>query len=827
MSEAVPQQTDTPVPPTGAISRLISTLRSGVRRYAAMSGVLFLLSVAAVVYWVTSGLDAGWFALQRLELPSGLRTVVLVAMLCGGGWLLIQRLARPLLRRTDDAELALLLERRFPEFQDRLITAVENKAGYPDSGELARGMLDRTVRHADSVAAGVSADAVFNLQPLRRQGWIAGLLVLSVAGTAVARPGAVQRWWKAFVLCEDRYHIRTTALEFSVIAQPGDRRLSFRETEDSLRYLHPRGADLELEMTVPDGVSETGRAWVIPERVRVDVIRFDGSRSRTYVSPSSDRTFRFILTRLQESVSIEVLAGDFRTRTPLQIEAVTPPGIDTMQATCTYPEYTGWNQLRESAVPIMGSEVSLPVGTAFELSVTANKPLQSVRMVTDFFELVGDRQASDLVVREGYRASYAEGVPLLSADGRTATAKFRLVMAAGETAADDEAADGAASESSETATPETASAKATGNWMPVPSNTSLRFFLHDEDDIISSSPESLRIRGIPDQPPVVATRTSGVSNAITRNAIIPMTGVIQDDYGLATAGFQFIVDDDTQWRPRPFRSPWTSGVTEYTLGDPQSGRLERFDVQPLQLTEGQTLALAVTATDGCTIPQPNTGRAEPIVFRIVSNEELLSLLYTRELNLRRRFEEVIDQLEQIRQDLQFHQDVARRVASAAPGEVNPDDLAGLGTSARLNGDNLRRQNNELQSIVEGFDEIIQQLLNNSIPPQQLAEDMRRDIVTPMRQVTTGLMVDADRALSRFRVAAMSGPPDPELVTESAQQVSRVITELRLILENVRDMAEFHELFQEGKYIYEDLLRIWGETRELQKKRAIEKLRLLE
>ena len=53
----------------------------------------------------------------------------------------------------------------------------------------------------------------------------------------------------------------------------------------------------------------------------------------------------------------------------------------------------------------------------------------------------------------------------------------------------------------------------------------------------------------------------------------------------------------------------------------------------------------------------------------------------------------------------------------------------------------------------------------------------------------------------------------------------IIGELKLILEKVRDMAEFHELYQQGKFIYEDLLRNWEETKELQKKRAIEKLKL--
>ncbi len=776
-----------------------------------MSGLLVVLSAAAVAFWLTSGVDAGWFALQKLELPVGLRSVVLIAIVVGGLWLFVNHFLRPLLRRTRDDELALLLERRFPEFQDRLITAVESRVGYPESGPLVDRMLDRTVTQADSVAKTVSPDDVFDFGPLKKRTWIAGLLVLSIAGNAVARPGSLQRWWNAFILRKDAYHLRTTALDFSVVAQPGDRRQGFEETETGPLYLHPRGADLELEMSVPEGNSESGRPWVVPERVRVDVIRFDGSRSRTYVSPTSERSFRFILTRLQETVSVEVLAGDFRTPVPLTIEAVTPPAIDSMQAECVYPEYTGWNQQRESLVPILGSEVSLPIGTSLQLTATSNKPLQSARIVTDFFELVGDRQTSELIPRQGYSVVQAPETPLISRDGLAMTASFRVALAA-ESDSEEEAS---------------AEAVLENEFQPVPSNASLRFLLHDEDDIISTLPESLRIRGIPDKPPVIATRITGVDNAVTRRAVVPVTGLIQDDYGLATARFEYLVDDETAWRTSSFKSPLTRGTTEHQLGDPSAGNVERFNVALLDLTEGQTLALGVVATDQCTIPKPNSTRAEPIVFRIVSNEELLSLLYTRELNLRRRFEDVIQQLEQVREDLQFHQDVAKRIEAAPDGQASSEDRIGLTTAATRSGNNLRRQNNEVESIVESFEEIRQQLINNAIPPQQLAEDMKTGIIEPLQAITKGLMVDADRSVSRFRVAATSGKPASELAAQSVMDVSIVITELKQVLEKVRDMAEFHEIYQEGKYILEDLLKNWEETRELQKKRAIEKLKLLE
>ncbi|MGB4737412.1 MAG: hypothetical protein WBH50_04440, partial [Fuerstiella sp.] len=210
-------------------------------------------------------------------------------------------------------------------------------------------------------------------------------------------------------------------------------------------------------------------------------------------------------------------------------------------------------------------------------------------------------------------------------------------------------------------------------------------------------------------------------------------------------------------------------------------------------------------------PGTNVSRAEPVVFRIVSNEELLSVLYSREVNLRRQFEELIQKLEQVRDDLQFNQALADRIEAAAAGSVSPEDRVGLTECARRSGDTLRRQDNELQAIVASFEEIVEQLINNAIPPQQLAENMRTSIVAPMKAVSETLMVTADRSISRFRVAASGGQPAAELLSASISDVTSVVFELRRILENVRDMAEFHEVLSDLNDILEEQQRIQKET----------------
>ena len=774
-----------------------------------VSGLLFVVCCATVVFWTTTTLDAGWFQLQKLELPVGLRAILLAVLLPCGLLLLATRVIFPLVRRLRDSDIALLIERRFPQFQDRLITSVESSHGIPDEGPLVKPMLERSVREADALAGNVAFEDVFDTSNLKRLGLMSGALMLSVACLGVVNPQSLTRWWSAFVRCDEIYHQRTTDLVLHAVSQPGDRRIAFQTIAQRLTYRHPRGADLELEMTVPDGGPQTGQLWVVPDRVRVDVIRVDGSRSRTYVSTSSDRTFRFVVTRLQEPVEIELLAGDYRTRVPYRIDVVNPPGIDSVQLLCTYPEYTGWNQLRERALTITGSEVLLPIGTSFELVATSSKSLQAVRIVSDQFEFSGDRDSSRLLLRDEQTSANSDSGPLLSGDGRTITARMLIVPPVATTTAAD---------------PAEATQVAVGNsFLQIPSSANLRFFLHDDDDVMSASPETLRVQGIPDTPPIVVAQMNGVGNAVTRLARIPVAGRIRDDYGLRSAGFEFLVDDESTWRPRPFRQVPATNATDFDLQRSADEPFEIFDLQPLELSEGQTLTLSVVASDDNRIPAPAVTRSEPLLFRIVSNEEVLSLLYTREISLRNRFEEVIAQLEEVRDDLQFHADVARRVDAAGASAIL-EDRASLNTSATRSGNNLRRQTNELNSIVEGFEEIVQQLENNAIPPQQQAEDMRATIVRPLQNASGEMMAAADRAVSAFRVAAMDSQPTETLVNRSSEKVSDVIASLKLILENVRDMAEFHELLKEGKAIEDKLEELMQNMKDLQKRELLEKLK---
>ena len=64
----------------------------------------------------------------------------------------------------------------------------------------------------------------------------------------------------------------------------------------------------------------------------------------------------------------------------------------------------------------------------------------------------------------------------------------------------------------------------------------------DTDGVASREPYRISLSVVKDDVPQVAVRLSGISTAITPDAVLPFVGKITDDYGLDRAWFEYQVD---------------------------------------------------------------------------------------------------------------------------------------------------------------------------------------------------------------------------------------------------------------------------------------------
>jgi hypothetical protein len=196
----------------------------------------------------------------------------------------------------------------------------------------------------------------------------------------------------------------------------------------------------------------------------------------------------------------------------------------------------------------------------------------------------------------------------------------------------------------------------------------LRISLEDTDKITSPTPIRFTINAIVDQPPLVETKLKGIGSSVTRKARIPIAGTVVDDYGVASAQFEFRVDEAADWQSRSFAVRPQGTPREFTLQRSENEVFERFDVLPLELSTKQRITLTVAAMDACTVPSNSlnnsnsptaTGNGNDAsrlaagtahrsqglkyTFTIIPEEELLSMLYGRELGLRKRMEQIVSE----------------------------------------------------------------------------------------------------------------------------------------------------------------------------------------
>ena len=116
------------------------------------------------------------------ELAQGARAVLLIIV--GGvlAYILYRFVGQRAFVQFNNRSLALLLERRFEELQDALVTTVTLKSRQPDDelDEYSSEMLSETSQLALASIGSINVNDVFNTRLLLKRTVMAGLLIFSV-----------------------------------------------------------------------------------------------------------------------------------------------------------------------------------------------------------------------------------------------------------------------------------------------------------------------------------------------------------------------------------------------------------------------------------------------------------------------------------------------------------------------------------------------------------------------------------------------------------------------------------------------------------------------
>ena len=150
------------------VEACLNGLKVRIRKYVMWEGLALSVVVVGLFFWVSLGFDYAVFSLRHLEPPRWLRVgmdlIVLSALAAVVLLLVVFRVFRSFRAKS----LALLLEKRFPELGDRLVTAIELSEQPESRTALTSAMLQQTVFDATAALKNLDLGSVFDRKPLRR-----------------------------------------------------------------------------------------------------------------------------------------------------------------------------------------------------------------------------------------------------------------------------------------------------------------------------------------------------------------------------------------------------------------------------------------------------------------------------------------------------------------------------------------------------------------------------------------------------------------------------------------------------------------------------------
>ncbi len=605
-------------PDTAAARALLADVRRRRARSAGVRGLAWTAAALCAAALVSFALD--WL----LDLPLAVRVVhlgLVVAALVAVVWVV---LVRPLRRTETDEETAASVEREVPEFQDRLVSALDFEARLrnPDEPE-SRDMMARTVAEASAMASRLDASLLVDGRPARRAAFVALGAIGCLVATEIATGETFALWLRRGVLLEDASWPRRTVirvLDFAegaprIVTKGDDLRIVAEVTGD-----RPQDLDLHFE-EIDDATGE----------VRVRDLR------RLFPVPDQPGRYAFDFRAIPTSFRFWVTGGDDQDERPLfVVRALTRPGIASHSAKVEYPAYSGLPaaEIREPAIQALA-------GTKVTYSFTANIPLSSARLV------IGGRAAADA---SGEAASPDPGAPLpgvelpLAEDRRsfrwevtvTETADAHLVLTA------------------------------------VEGHTN-----RPEDD-------NYRLEVVNDRPPVIRVLYPYDRLTRTHVGLLPVKTVVEDDFGLGEVRLEYHEEKSAPSALRiwPGNTPEGPGAAEPALpkAPAKSAHVHRpldLDQFPkdsgIDLKPGDVLTVQVRATD--------TGAGESasreIVVDIATREDIHNRL-TGEMH---RLREDVNQARRIqRRTLASLRELQTAVAAAPGGAA---DAASLGRGKDL------------------------------------------------------------------------------------------------------------------------------------------------
>lgn len=304
-----------------------------------VANVFVLLAACALLQhsfdWVAGGMR--W----------SMRAAVLILCLAVISWRTWRTLVSPLTIPFSIADIARLLERRYPQLSSALISAVRFSSGEVGPAALnSPALMADVVRQAARATAPLPFDVVLNPGPARRSAAIVAIIVVIFSLLVAVNPDRARLWLERSVLLRDIPWPKRTRL----VVELADGVLFGARGDDLIVQAHAEGVqprDVEIRFETRSGLR--GRLPMV-------TVGTEGDYRYRYVFPSAREDFDFYLVGGDDRTDVFQARLRDRPRVVQSSMVIRPPTYSRLETVTL-----GDGQRSAQALP--GSDVSITVRT--------------------------------------------------------------------------------------------------------------------------------------------------------------------------------------------------------------------------------------------------------------------------------------------------------------------------------------------------------------------------------------------------------------------------------------------------------------------------------
>ncbi|QDT12989.1 polyketide synthase [Planctomycetes bacterium K23_9] len=762
------------------LATLLGSLRERVRRYVIWDSVLAILAVLLIAFWLGLAMDYVPVMLGGTEMPLLARTLLLLVVaglvIAIVAKMLLGRLNRPL----PDDSLALLVERHHPELGGRLVTAVQlnepGRSGDSHSPEL----LKRVHKEAASAVDQVDPNRVFRWEPLVRKGMVVAPLALLLLGFAIFNPSAFERATGRLTLLSNdpwprRADIEMVGVELPVVTASEEETLEptlLEFTDKTMRL--PRGSNATLRIRAEAEESEVPMLCTVYYRTESGT---RGQSNMRRVGRVVDGFQSFVLegpplAGLSESFTFSILGLDDRLD-DYQVEAVVPPAITEMNVNVRYPDYLrvdGAGDVDLSSQYKSGLRIN--EGSNVTLVASSSVPLGDADVMLKNDR--GEQRATNLQYSDDRR-------------------ELRL------------------------------------NLDDFDAATTVRIVPRDEGGISAQAAYRYFMGVVLDEPPELELRSKGIGTAVTSIARLPMTAVVTDDYGIKELRLSVAPSATTDAEKDATDNGATKTADRILNFDRDGKAKEVLDLRDLvadgeldEIVPGGAINVFAQASDRYDLATPHVTRSEVFRLQVVTPEQLLALLERRELGMRSRLEQTIDETRSLRDTL----DQLRRrgfESEEVPADEREKTRQEQVRRLRVQQSGLQasKTSEELTGIAASLDDLLQEMVNNRVDSVDRRERIGTGVRDPLKKIVAEPLARLINQIAEIE-DLVGSPADAASKTADAVQTSEeVLLQLTAVLEKMLDLESYNEILDIVRGLIDDQDELIDETKEERKKRVLD------